>query len=61
VVKKWAPGLKCPACGLLYRPLRCYYLFPEKAPEDFEEREHLRMKVKEALLDPKLLKKVKRL
>jgi hypothetical protein len=52
---------KCPACGLLHRLSRCYYLFPEKAPEGFEPRDHIRAKVKKALKDPQLWKKVQKL
>jgi len=51
----------CPVCGLFHRLLRCYYIFPEKAPKGFEERDHIRAKVKKALEDPKLWKKVERL
>jgi hypothetical protein len=52
---------KCPACGLLHRLSRCYYIIPENAPEGFEPRDYIRAKVKKALEDPKLWKKVERL
>ncbi|KAK4220409.1 hypothetical protein QBC38DRAFT_494454 [Podospora fimiseda] len=52
---------RCPCCGQIHRLARCFYVFPELAPEDFKEREHIRAKVKEALLDPKLLKEVESL
>lgn len=51
----------CPACGLFHRLSRCYYIFPDKAPEDFEQRDHIRAKVKKALEDPKLQKRIERL
>ncbi|KAK3343404.1 hypothetical protein B0T25DRAFT_614395, partial [Lasiosphaeria hispida] len=44
----------CPACGLFHRLSRCGYIFPEKAPEGFEERDHIRARVNKALEDPKL-------
>jgi len=35
--------------------------FPELAPDGFEERDHLRIKVKEALQDPDVQKEVEKL
>jgi len=49
------------AVTLFYRLSRYYYIFPEKAPKGFEERDHIRVKVKKALKDLKLWKKVERL
>jgi len=61
---KKAPGTAtttCPCCGQFHRLERCWYAFPELAPDGFVEREHVRMRVKEALLDPELQKEVERL
>ncbi|KAK5662283.1 hypothetical protein OQA88_8189 [Cercophora sp. LCS_1] len=51
----------CPCCGQFHRLARCYYAFPQLAPEGFVERDHVRSRAKEALLDPKLQEEVKRL
>jgi hypothetical protein len=48
----------CPCCGQFHRLAKCYYAFPELAPDSFEGREHIRARAKEALLDPKLQKEV---
>jgi hypothetical protein len=37
------------------------YVFPELALESFMERDHLRIRVKEALLDPDLQEKVEKM
>ncbi|KAK0713453.1 hypothetical protein B0T26DRAFT_651675 [Lasiosphaeria miniovina] len=60
---KKAPGIAtiCPCCGQFHHLEKCWYTFPEKAPDGFVEREHLRMRVKEALLSPDLQKEVERL
>jgi len=52
-----APGTAfttCPCCGQFHRLEKCFYAFPELAPDSFVEREHIQMRVKEALLDAKL-------
>lgn len=59
-----APGsakTACPGCGQFHRLNKCWYIFPELAPEGFVERDHIRMRVKEALLDPVLQEKVEAL
>lgn len=61
---KKAPGTAsttCPCCGQFHRLNKCWYIFPEQAPDGFVEREHVRMRVKEALLDEKLQEEVERL
>ncbi|KAK4207967.1 hypothetical protein QBC37DRAFT_85266 [Rhypophila decipiens] len=61
---KKAPGTAtttCPCCGQFHHLKKCWYVFPELAPDGFVEREHVRMRVKEALLDPKLQQEVERL
>jgi len=61
---KKAPGAAtttCPCCGQFHHLKNCWYIFPELAPEDFIQREHIRVRVKEALLDPKLEEEVERL
>ena len=51
----------CPCCGQFHRLARCFYVFPQLAPEGFIEREHLRSRTREALLDPDLQKEVEKL
>jgi len=51
----------CPCCGQFHRLKKCWYAFPEQAPDGFVEREHLRMRSKEALLDSKLQEQVEKL
>ncbi|KAM7182533.1 hypothetical protein V8F33_014239, partial [Rhypophila sp. PSN 637] len=51
----------CPGCDQFHRLEKCWYIFPELAPEDFVEREHVRMRVKETLLDPVLQERVEAL
>jgi len=61
---KKAPGTAsttCPGCGQFHRLQNCWYIYPEQAPDGFVERDHLRMRVKEALLDPDLQKEVEKL
>ncbi|KAK4201209.1 hypothetical protein QBC40DRAFT_172118, partial [Triangularia verruculosa] len=41
----------CPCCGQFYHLEKCFYAFPKLAFEGFVEREYVRMRVKEALLD----------
>jgi hypothetical protein len=38
-------GRSCVACGLLHPVARCYYVFPEKAPQRFVENPELRSMV----------------
>ena len=61
---KKAPGTApttCPCCGQFHRLEKCFYVFPELAPDSFVEREHVRDRVKEALLDKDLQEEVERL
>jgi len=51
----------CPCCGQFYRLEKCFYVFPELAPDSFIEREHVRDRVKEALLDKDLQEEVEKL
>jgi hypothetical protein len=51
----------CPCCGQFHHLAKCWYVFPELAPESFMERDHLRIRVKEALLDPDLQEKVEKM
>ncbi|KAK4170956.1 hypothetical protein QBC36DRAFT_108658 [Triangularia setosa] len=55
------PTTTCPCCGQFHHLEKCFYAFPELAPEGFVEREHVRMRVKEALLNPDLQKEVESL
>ena len=50
-----------PYCGQFYRLEKYYYTFPDLAPNGFVKREHIRIRVKEALLNPELEKEVERL
>ncbi|KAK4242959.1 hypothetical protein C7999DRAFT_18605, partial [Corynascus novoguineensis] len=36
---------QCHACGHIHPTTRCYYLYPEKAPPNWEAREHVRQRV----------------
>jgi hypothetical protein len=59
---KKAPGTAiCPCCGQFHRLEKCWYIFPERAPDGFVERDHVRMRVKEALLNPELQEEVEKL
>ncbi|KAK0734713.1 hypothetical protein B0T26DRAFT_633254 [Lasiosphaeria miniovina] len=49
----------CPACDQFHRLARCFYAFPNLAPESFVEREHIRNRVNNALKDPQLQEKIK--
>jgi len=51
----------CPCCGQFHRLARCFYVFPKLAPDGFEERDHLRIKVKKALQNPDVQKEVEKL
>lgn len=51
----------CPCCGQFHRLEKCYYAFPDLAPDGFVEREHVRMRAKEALTDPDLQEEVEKL
>jgi hypothetical protein len=51
----------CPCCGQFHHLAKCWYVFPELAPESFMERDHLRIRVKEALLNPDLQEKVEKM
>lgn len=52
----------CRACQLFHPLSRCYYAFPEKAPEGFRERKDRREAVELALKeDPTLAEEIKRM
>ena len=51
----------CPYYGQFHRLAKCFYAFPELAPDGFIHRDHVRTRVEEALLNPNLQKEVERL
>ncbi|KAI1315639.1 hypothetical protein F5Y16DRAFT_406950 [Xylariaceae sp. FL0255] len=52
---------RCPACGQLHTLARCYYVFPEKAFEGFQPRDHIVEKVTQAMEEPQLQAKIRAL
>jgi hypothetical protein len=55
-------GVSCVACGLFHPLSKCYYAFPEKAPNWFKENPEIRASVNEQLKsDTSLKEKIQRL
>ena len=48
----------CPVCDLRHPLPACYYVFPEKAPEGFRVRDHVRKRADENLQKPEVASQV---
>ncbi|KAK4117925.1 hypothetical protein N657DRAFT_584565, partial [Parathielavia appendiculata] len=44
--KRKRPTEQCRACGHIHPTTQCYYLYPDKAPPNWEAREHVRQRVR---------------
>ena len=49
------PGKVCRACEGFHSTQRCYYLFPEKAPEEWTPKPHIQSLVEQNLKDDSTL------
>jgi len=51
----------CPVCNLRHQLLRCYYAFPEVAPDGFQPREHLQKRAEENLQKKEVIDQLKKI
>ena len=51
----------CPVCNLKHQLLKCYYAFPELAPEGFQPREHVQKRAEENLQKKDVIDQVRKI
>ena len=51
----------CPVCNLRHQLLKCFYAFPELAPDGFQPREHLQKWAEENLRKKEVIDQLRKI
>ena len=51
----------CPVCNLRHQLLKCFYAFPELAPDGFQPREHLQKRAEENLRKKEVIDQLRKI